>query len=166
MDRTSHDPRTALLVALAVCFLIGPSLSAVAIRPEKKKADPVREELRKLRGTWLLTAVRIKGIQVKPGDFDRPGLTLRVDEGPLPARLGNRRAVLTALDPARLRKHMDILYGWGYLKGRTVPGTYVLKGDTLLVCQALDGKGRPAAFDAGPNSRQVILVFRRVHRTR
>lgn len=146
--------RLALLASLLLC--------AVAWADEPAKPDAVKEELKKLEGTWEGYVVEGKG--------EKP------DRGPIHLRLtitgekitavdlgatGGEKDMGTgkfAIDPAKKLKEMDatgvVLPG---KRERTYTGIYELDGDTLKWCVDNRQKERPAEFKSAAGAYLLIL---------
>ena len=125
-----------VLAVVAVGLIFPRDVGAVPDRPDKKKKDPVREEMKRLEGTWVFTRgsnrVTIRGVTY----------TATTPQGKL---------VLSAamtIDPTKNPKWLTMRYTAGSFQGKTLLGIYDLKGDTLRVYIPSSGK-RPTQFPTG-----------------
>jgi uncharacterized protein (TIGR03067 family) len=129
--------------------------------------DAVREELKRLEGTWEITDVLVDGKHPDRG----PPMQLTIKGDTLTA---TRKGVVAVsgtlkLDPGMNPKTLDFIPTGG--PGKNSPRAlmlYDLNGDELRLCeQTPDGKGtalpRPAEFSAGADSGRSISTLRRVN---
>ncbi|MFO0798107.1 MAG: TIGR03067 domain-containing protein [Gemmataceae bacterium] len=139
-------PRPALTAALAAL--------AVAAAP----ADADRAAL---QGTWVLDAATLEG-RDHADDFRGMKLVLAGDRYTIDFGPNTDKGNYT-LDPTKTPKRIDVRSAEGPFKGKTLPGIYELKGDTLRLCLDADGKAdkRPAAFEAPGTTRNMLLTYRR-----
>ena len=128
-----------------------------------KKGDDVKEELKRLEGTWRVVAVELGGKEMD-----------REEIGPnnLLVFSGTKSSVVTGtkmrtiectftLDPTKSPKWMDSTrisdkISW--------PGIYKLEGDTLKVFLGSPGGKRPTGFKTKEGTQQVIHTYQRVKR--
>jgi uncharacterized protein (TIGR03067 family) len=83
-------------------------------------------------------------------------LSLAADHQP------DQREFQLKLDPAKQPKEIDLKALGGMYQGKTVPGIYEVKGDTLKLCLPnKDDILRPKEFNAPKDSRLVLLVLKR-----
>jgi uncharacterized protein (TIGR03067 family) len=66
------------------------------------------------------------------------------------------------LDPSKTPKELDMMPGGGANQGSTLKGIYQIEGDTLYVCLAAPGEGRPTEFESKEGSRHSFYIMRRV----
>jgi uncharacterized protein (TIGR03067 family) len=128
--------RCPFLLALAIALL-----GACGIC---RGADDVKEELKKLQGTWLITAQEEGGKNV----LDTSGPPkLAIDAEKLRLKLrGHEGSYSYKLNPAASPKEIDLTALDGSAKGDVVPAIYLLDGDELWVCFGRATKPRPDAF--------------------
>lgn len=126
-----------------------------------KKGDGVKEELKRLEGTWRVVAVELGGKE-----------TDREEIGPnnLLVFSGTKSSVVTGtkkrtiectftIDPTKSPKWMDTTrisdkVSW--------PGIYELKDDTLKVFLGSPGGKRPTEFKTKKHTQQVIHTYQRI----
>ena len=65
------------------------------------------------------------------------------------------------IDPTRTPKTIDMTPTTGRSKDLPLLGIYELNGDEYRICYSQTGKARPAKFEAGAGSGQVLTVYRR-----
>jgi uncharacterized protein (TIGR03067 family) len=131
------------------------ALSAVAADAD---ADA---ELRALQGTWVIDKATLAG-RVHDEDFAGMKLTVAGDKYVVDFGKNTDKGTLT-LDAAKSPKRIDIKSAEGPFKGKTLPGIYELKGDTLTLCLEADGKAekRPEKFESPGMVRNMLLTFNR-----
>jgi uncharacterized protein (TIGR03067 family) len=114
-----------------------------------------------LQGTWVIAAASLEG---RDHTDDFRGMKLVLDGDRYTIDFGKNTDKGTyALDPAKTPKRIDVRSADGPFKGKTLPGIYELKGDTLVLCLEGDGKAdkRPTAFEAPGTTRNMLLTYRR-----
>ncbi len=114
-----------------------------------------------LRGTWVIEAATLEG-RDHADDFRGMKLILDGDRYTIDFDKNTDKGTFT-LDPTKTPKRIDIRSAEGPFKGKTLPGIYELKGDTLRLCLDGDGKAdkRPTAFEAPGTTRNMLLTYRR-----
>jgi uncharacterized protein (TIGR03067 family) len=151
------------VLALTLGLLIVADLAAVADRPSKKKEDPVREELKKLQGTWRVVSMEQNGAKVF---IPNPGAayTVVIKGKSYVFKMGNRVVVqgTFTINPSRKPKTMDCVPSSGSDKGKVQKSIYELRGDTMKECGALAGKNRPTEFAAGRGSGHILAIYKRM----
>lgn len=136
--------------------LLTAAVAALAVAAAPADADRAA-----LRGTWVLEAATLEG-RDHADDFRGMKLILDGDRYTLDFEKNTDKGTFT-LDPTKTPKRIDVRSAEGPFKGKTLPGIYELKGDTLRVCLDGDGKAdkRPTAFEAPGTTRNMLLTFRR-----
>jgi uncharacterized protein (TIGR03067 family) len=120
--------------------------------------DPVRRELDKYQGTWILVSEEFEGKPVPAAKRPDLSYTVRGDQLLYKVR-GEERSATVKLDPTQEPKIYDLERDDG---SRTLKGIYTWDGDdTIKICSADDAGDRPATFKAGPGSRNRIRVWKR-----
>jgi uncharacterized protein (TIGR03067 family) len=149
------------------CGLAGLALllGGGVLADEKKtdKAEAVKEEWKRLNGTWKWVRAVVDGREVAaPKPWHKETLTLK--DGKYTCREGKmvEEEGTAKLDPTTTPKSMDISAGTGPDKGKTILALYEVRGDTLRVCLAPPGKPRPKAFESKEGSGHVVVTHKRV----
>lgn len=114
-----------------------------------------------LQGAWVIDKATLAG-RDHTDDFAGMKLVLEGDRYTIDFGKNTDKGTF-ALDPAKAPKRIDIRSADGPFQGKTLPGIYDLKGDTLTLCLDGDGKAdkRPATFDAPDTTRNMLLTYRR-----
>ncbi|MBY0514225.1 MAG: TIGR03067 domain-containing protein [Gemmataceae bacterium] len=114
-----------------------------------------------LQGTWAIHAARLGG-RDHADDFAGMKLVIAGDKYTVDFGKNTDKGTFT-LDGKATPRRIDITSAEGPFKGKTLPGIYELKGDTLVLCLDSDGKAaqRPAKFDAPEKTPTMLLTFRR-----
>ncbi len=132
------------------------------------KATAVKEDLKKLEGTWIVASREANGKDA-PSEQSKGTVLFKADKvslcGPDGEVIGE--ATIT-IDPTRKPKHIDltITKGTGDFKkyeGKKSLGIYELDGDTLKACWTLYGaeRERPDAFATKPDSGLLLVHYKR-----
>ena len=124
----------------------------------------VKDELKKLEGTWVRIYVEADGKKSEDGKKE-PDKAIRLVIG------GDKFGKDTfKLDPSKKPKHIDLAQIDDKGKAMTLPGIYELKGDVLKVCfpfpfgMKFDKLGkRPSEFGSKPGGDDVLEVYQRVN---
>jgi uncharacterized protein (TIGR03067 family) len=117
-----------------------------------------KNDLAKFQGSWHFVSVITDGT---PAPSDQIKGTVLKNDGtkftfkdPQSSGAGTFR-----IDASKNPRHLDITFGTGPDKGKTVPGIYRFLGDRVRVCLALPGKARPTKFEAPAGSGHVLEVL-------
>jgi uncharacterized protein (TIGR03067 family) len=144
--------------AIVVAVLVGaPLLAGPVLGLPPPGSGAAGAELRKLRGTWKLTALELNGEKQEPGD----GGTVIIRGDRLSTADGDQFRL--TVDPAADPKVIDLTRLTGDDKGQVLEGIYTLRGETLKLCLYGGGgaKSRPTEFEAKPGSERVLAVLQR-----
>jgi uncharacterized protein (TIGR03067 family) len=135
-------------------------LEAVPNRPQKK--DPVKEEMKKLQGTWILTALTTDGnatANVAEWDFK---LTIKGNKYTVRVRGRTTLEGTIKINPTRKPKVFEETHTTGPKKGQASVGIYKLEGDRLTLCLPETGKdNRPTEFVSKSGTQHELTVFKR-----
>ena len=141
------------LLALSVVLAVS-AAPAVEERP-----DPVKDDLDKLQGTWIVVYYEKDGIKRDAeGLKNTSRLTIKGNQytwsnGSQPGSI--------SLDPTKSPKHVDYTITDGDAKGQVEKSIYAITGDTWRDCIAPNGKDRPSEFAAPAGSGYTLVVYRR-----
>jgi uncharacterized protein (TIGR03067 family) len=143
-------------------------LGAVLVAGTDAKGQSAKEELKKLQGTWVLTAIEGGG-KKSPQDATSDARIEMVIRGNKFAtgQVGAPKAQgFLRVDPTKKPKAMDMSPTDAFNPGETTYEIYELKDDILKRCENADkdsGKpeGRPKDFKTGPDSSGHITYWKR-----
>jgi uncharacterized protein (TIGR03067 family) len=138
---------------LVVCVVL--SLAA-----GKDRKGPVKEELKKLQGTWEATKITFNGDEVSEDDTGKISLTIKGDSAAVGANKkikGEYGKVKLKVDPSVTPKTIDVSVARGDKKGVKLEGIYKLEKDTLTLCIKVLGTERPDKFES-PAGESIALV--------
>jgi uncharacterized protein (TIGR03067 family) len=141
-------------------LILGTALLAV----DGCERTTAKEELEKLQGTWVLTAIEAGGKQPDPQDATsdaRVEMVIRGNKFTIREAQGFLR-----IDPSKKPKTMDMSPTDAFKPGDTTYEICELKDDTLKRCENAgkdSGKpeGRPKEFKTGPDSGGHITYWKR-----
>jgi uncharacterized protein (TIGR03067 family) len=158
--------RTRAAILAALVFLGASDIAAVPVRPPTKDRpkDPMKEDIKKLEGTWEVVAMEYNGRQIPMELIQRRGLRLIIAKGKCIKETRLRDQVRQVqytlkLDPAKKPKQID------FQREQTtaaIQAIYSLEGDRLIVCEPRIGAGRPSEFKAPMGSRVYLYTWKRV----
>jgi uncharacterized protein (TIGR03067 family) len=144
--------------AFVVAVLLAvPLVPAPAVGLPPPGGGAVGAEVRRLQGTWKLTALELNGEKQEPGE----GITLVISGDRLTIAEGVRFRL--TVDPTADPKVLDLTRLTEDDKGPVLEGIYALRGETLTLC-LYGGEGpksRPTEFEAKPGSGRVLAVLQR-----
>lgn len=111
-----------LLLTLVICFTAGPS-------PE----DAVQAELKKLEGTWTVTALEFMGNKAPEEEVkkEKMSFVFQGDKFTIKKGEATETEATVKLDPAKSPKTLDLTATRGNNQGKTFLHIYELTGDTL-----------------------------------
>jgi uncharacterized protein (TIGR03067 family) len=144
--RTAALP--VIVVGLAVC-------AAAAAQSQKNRTD-----LDRLKGKWQPTSMELGATKIPAEQLQKTSLTIDGEKYAVMAGDTADRGTLK-IDAFAQPKTMDIVGTEGPNKGRKIPAIYLLEGDTLKICYALEGK-RPTDFKTG-GDKILIATYKRVN---
>jgi uncharacterized protein (TIGR03067 family) len=130
----------------------------VLLVPVRLPAAAPTDDKEQLQGTWKVVSVDLGGKGNEELKLDRlifDGDKVRVVG---PSR-GQQEEGTFKLDPARKPKTIDI-HALGS-KQQSVLGIYELEANSLKLCLARPGEGRPTTFEPKDNARQLKAVLKR-----
>ena len=151
--------RHALLALLAAAVIAGAGLWAADDTP----SVAAKQELKKLEGTWRVSAMERDGQKVPEADFKDlraivQGTTYTQKKGTETVEKGTFR-----IDVSRKPYGITITPTQGEDKGKKMQGIYEIESaDTIRVCGAAPGKERPTDFSAKTGSGRTLVTYKRV----
>jgi uncharacterized protein (TIGR03067 family) len=123
---------------------------------DTKKDDAIKEELKKLEGTWVVESATRNGKDDRKGGpsectFSGGMLSMKEEDGT------ERKGKIT-IDPTKNPKTLD--FEPEQKKGNEGTGRaiYELKGDTLKICISPPGTERPTEFS---DKDQILVTLKR-----
>jgi uncharacterized protein (TIGR03067 family) len=139
-----------VVLALAVLLL-------TAAEPEA-----VRQELQRLRGTWVVVAAEQDGQpldRIKGGKLILSDTSFAIHTASGVTLKGDYR-----IDPSQKPRHMDLDHQEGMLRDKTWKGIYEVEGDRLRLCYvaADSAQPRPDSFTTAADSDRLLVVLERV----
>ena len=125
-----------------------------------KKDDAVKEELKRLEGSWRVVAVELGGKEMDREEIG-DAKNLWVFSGTKCSTVTGKRTIecTFTIDPAKSPKWIDVTRTSDKV---TWPGIYELKGETLRVFQGTPGGKRPTEFKTTEGTQEVIHTHERV----
>src|SRR5262245_30954543 len=147
--------RIAFAAAL-LCPLAGLAAPAPRARPQDARA---------ILGVWKAERWEHEGLSTSRNEVrhipsvEVTASSITIQEGP------RAYPMWYTLRPSRSPAHIDLVYSDGPDKGKTVKGLYELKGDTLTLCVAPAGEGRPRSLATKEGEKVTLYVLERSRRT-
>jgi uncharacterized protein (TIGR03067 family) len=143
---------------LDVALMLAAGLIGVPDRP--KKVDPVKQEQKKMEGTWKAVAIEHLGQSWQGGGFTMTFSGNKYNQAAATGALMEDGTY--KVDPSKKLKALDLIILSGKDKGKNQYCLYELTGDTLKLCLAQPGKDRPAEFSTKNGTGFEIFVMKRV----
>ena len=152
-----------------LCVLILGTISLIAV---DEKEDEAKKELKKLEGTWVLTAVEWDGEKPAPQDVTsdaRCEFTIRGNKyttGQVGA-IYKRGEGFLRIDPSKKPKTIDLSKTEAFNVGETSYEIYELDGDTLKKTsvqkerEKVKPEDRPKDFKTAPKSTVHVTYWKR-----
>lgn len=136
--------------------------ASLLLSGDAPKEDPIKQELDKLQGTWVIVANTQEGKEAPESLRESKRYTIKGDHYSVFFK-GAEKPLLEfriKLDPTSKPKTIDIIG----LKTDAVllAGLYELDGDTLKICVPVGSGDRPKAFKSEAGSKSGIIVYKRV----
>jgi RNA polymerase sigma factor (sigma-70 family) len=129
---------------------------ALAIVDDKSKSDA---ELKKLQGTWLITAFERAG-EKKEGNGEGEQLQIEGDSFSIWHGGHVEEKGKIKLDPSRSPMEIDLQFLDGKHEGMTDLAIYAWDGETLKLCWGKQGSKRPTDFTAKPGDDRILLFLK------
>lgn len=126
------------------------------------KEDPVKQELEKLQGAWIIVANTQEGKETPESLRERKRYTIKRDHYSVSFK-GAEKPLLEfriKLDPTSKPKTIDMV---GLKTDKVLlAGLYELDGDTLTICVPVGTGDRPRSIKSDAGSKSGIIVYKRV----
>ena len=123
-------------------------------------ADEVKDEHKKLDGTWSVTEAEGNGQAIQDENLKTMKLTMK--DGRYEVKVGaDTDKGNLKLDPKKKPKEVDVESVEGPNQGKTFKAIYEIKDDTLKVCYQLGDGDRPTEFKTTAGSTFILLTFKR-----
>jgi uncharacterized protein (TIGR03067 family) len=137
-------------------------VAGLLIPGDTPKDDPVKQELDKLQGTWVIVANTKEGKETPETLRASKRYTIKGDHYSVGFK-GAEKPLLEMrlkLDPTSAPKTIDMIL----IKTDTVvlKGIYELDGDTLKVCMPVGDADRPKELKSEAGSKSGIITYKRV----
>jgi uncharacterized protein (TIGR03067 family) len=144
---------TRLALLSLGCLLL---ISARTTAADDKDYEP-------FQGKWTFVSVVVNGNEQPAAQFEKSVLTVKGNERVIHVGDEVKSRAKYKVDATKTPKTIDIevLEGSQELKGKTFPGIYELKDDTMTVIFRLQGE-RPGDFTCKPDSGRVLQKFKRL----
>jgi uncharacterized protein (TIGR03067 family) len=117
-------------------------------------------DLKKLQGTWLITALELDGNKMGAGMLGESKIIVKGDRFTT-ISMGATYEGNIRVDEKKKPKVFDLKFTAGPEKGNTSFGIYELDGDTWKICLTITGKARPKKFATSPGSGTALEILER-----
>ena len=128
------------------------------------KEEPFDKELKAMAAAWQPVSGEVEGRKTAEALLKNT-VTTHDEAGKIVVREGEKvvlEGTVKKIDATKKPRTIDTEITSGENKGKIVLGIYEIEGDTLRICAALPGKGRPKAFSAPAGSGFALTVYKRV----
>lgn len=140
-------------LTLSLCFLVNFSVLA------RSGAD-VAAELKRFEGVWVIEDATLGGRDHKD-DFAGMKLTVNGENYVIDFSDNSDKGTIK-LDATKSPNQINLTTRKdGPFKGRTLPGIYEFKGDTVVLCLNSEKPDRPTAFESKVKTPIMLLTFKR-----
>jgi len=151
--------RHALLALLAGFVVAGAGLWAA----DDPQSTAVKQEMKKLEGTWRVAAMERDGQKVPEADFKDLQATVRGNSYTQKKGTETVEKGTFQIDTTHKPHWITITPTQGEDKGKKMLGIYEAEGkDTIRMCGAAPGKERPTDFSAKADSGRTLMTYKRV----
>ena len=136
----------------AFAFVLLTASAALTTEPDS--------ELKAFQGVWIIAEAKLAG-RDHLDDFMGMKLTVTDDKYTIDFKENSDKGTLK-VDATQKPKQIDLTTSkTGPFKGRTLPGIYEFKDDTVVLCLNSEKPDRPTAFEAKEKTPIMLLTFRR-----
>jgi uncharacterized protein (TIGR03067 family) len=135
--------------------------AGLAIAATKPKQKAVKDELRKLQGTWKVIAAEADGKPVPAEKLKKEAGQMVIRESLMNTTPGGGKEgqLPFTIDPTKVPKAIDVTAGRQGTPRLTLKGIYKLEGNKLTICLGVNG--RPAEFKTKAGAEQSLMVYQR-----
>jgi uncharacterized protein (TIGR03067 family) len=149
----------------AICCLIF-TTGALMAAAGAGQGEPSRNDLDKLRGTWMTVSLMNDGktlVDEKATSKKGPITKLVYDGNTWMIKVGDKTVASGSfkIDATKMPREIDIMDESGVNNDKTKLGIYELDGDTYKYCLAPAGKPRPTEFSSNAGSGHSLGVSKR-----
>ena len=118
------------------------------------------DDLKAMEGTWKVEKAEAEGKPVESEEMKALVVKIAGDRYEVTTKDG-MDAGTVKVDETQKPKTMDATDTEGDDVGKVIKAIYELSGDTLRVCYALDGSGRPTEFATKEGSPWLLVTYTR-----
>jgi len=149
---------------LALQVHVGPPMTVsfknIRLKTLSASGQSAEEDVQKLQGVWEVAGGEVNGSAISESDM--PSITLTIkDKSYHVDREGNIDRGSFSVDPSKQPKQMDISPNSGDDAGNKLLAIYEVGTDSFKVCYAAPGDDRPKAFATEPDSRRLVINYKR-----
>jgi uncharacterized protein (TIGR03067 family) len=152
-----------VLTALAVGLVGVAEVGAIVDRAPRRKGTTAKA-IHGLQGRWQLRAVRVNARDparaVLKAHLIFPNVEIKGNQ--FRSRDEDGQAPFTFRVQGAKRPRAIDIFPEGSASGLVIRCLYVLHGDTLKLCQATDGRGRPDGFNSKNGRETITLTWKRI----
>ena len=143
-------------------LVAGTLLTSIAFA-DSVKDDAIKQDRKRIQGTWRVVALEINGNKSKQEDIKKLTVVNRAD-GQWSLRSEDKviSGGTSQLDPTKKPKTIDFTPSEGDTKGKLHHGIYELGKGTRKLCFVPPGKERPTDFSSAIGSERILVTFDRV----
>ena len=127
------------------------------------QGDPdqaIKQDLKALQGTWVLTAMEANGIEVPPAKLQGTEMTIKDDQYIVKVKDREFKVTLK-LDPTKDPKEIDMIFQEGANKEKVHKGIYKIEKDEFKLCRGLNpDQERPNQFGTWPNTNVFMATWK------
>jgi uncharacterized protein (TIGR03067 family) len=143
------------LVPAIVLFL-------VAVLTLSLCAAPPAKEIKALGGVWDMQVMEVDGGKIE-GSAGGGTVQFFLDGNKYVSQAGQNvvEQGTIAVDPGKSPAAIDLMPNTGGQQGKVLPGIYLLRGDSLLICLATPPAARPTEFSAQKGDNHILILYKR-----
>jgi uncharacterized protein (TIGR03067 family) len=144
-------------------LVVGVLLTTIASADDAAKDEAVKNDRKRIEGTWTVTALTVNGNKAK--DEDAKKITVvNGSDGTWSVRSEGKEISkgTSTFNPTEKPRSIDFTPTEGDAKGDLFLGIYKLGKNTRKLCFAPSGKDRPTEFSSTPENQYILVTFERV----